>query len=253
MAHFDVLRSQATLTQSQQNLLVAESNRTVSRANLASLLNKPTGYDFQVEELAVPPQEQVSLQPSIDFAFDHRPDLVAYEWSVKAAQAQVGAAASENAPSLGMQGQYVNQNSTAFQLGQQWSAGLTLTFPVYDGGLSSAHTKEAKESLRQLLDNRELLRRQAAVEVETLFHQLRTTWQQIIVNQDQLMQNREAERVAALRYNNGLGTQLELLDSQRQRIASEQALIAARYQYLGALTRWKRSLGQELPGVTHGS
>ena len=248
VAHFDVLRAQAALSQSQQNLLVAQNNRSVSRARLAGLLNQPTGSDFQIEEPAMPPKEELVLEPSLQFAFAHRPDMQAFEWSVRAAEAQIGVARSESAPTLALQSDYIDRNSTTFQLSQQWTTGLTFTIPLYDGGLSEARANQAREALRQLRDNRDLLRRQVALEVETLFCELQTRWQQIDVARVQLVQAQDAERVADLRYNNGLGTQLEWLDSQRQRISAEQGLIAARYQYLGSLAKWKRSLGQDAVG-----
>ena len=59
---------------------------------------------------------------------------------------------------------------------------------------------------------------------------------------------RESERVARLRYQNGVASQLEWLDAQRQRADAEQTCVSSEYRLRSDQARWTRALGRDPEG-----
>jgi outer membrane protein TolC len=56
----------------------------------------------------------------------------------------------------------------------------------------------------------------------------------------------EAVRIARLRYRNGLGTNVELLDSEAAFTSAQQEQVTARYRYQQTLARYRRATAQAI-------
>ncbi len=237
---FELLRAQAEEQQALQSVYQARGEQVAARSRLGSLLGLSSSARWEVEA-KLPNLEAISASGGVERALKCRPDVLAINRAVEAAVSRVGFEDSQNSPSLGLQVDYLRQNPTAFRLGEQFSAGLVLQIPLYDGGLSSAKVSAAQQRVQQLKSQQQQLERDVRVEVESLAAALETSEQQWKAAQLQLTAATEAERVARLRYQNGLGTQLERMDAERQRLAAEEAQLSAQYRLYANLTRWRRA------------
>jgi outer membrane protein TolC len=123
--------------------------------------------------------------------------------------------------------------------------GLNLQIPLFDGGLTQARSQQAREIVEQLQALYEGSRRNALLEINGLQLELRNRFQRLEVAQRNLDSAQEAARIARLRYQNGLSTNVELLDSEAALTAAQNDTVASRYQYLQSLARYQRAAALE--------
>lgn len=237
---FDLVRDEAVLAQAQEGLLEARNLATITRATLFSLMGQPDDGSklAAVEEDQAPPQD---LQAAKLRALATRPELAALSWSVEAARARIQVAESEDNPNLGFETSYLRRNPVGFNKADQWVTGLTLTIPLFDGGLSEARAGQAGEVVKQLEAARDEAVRLVSLELERLYSDLTTRFQRVEVARKGLEQAEEAARVARLRYQEGISVNVELLDTESALTRARLDLLNARYDYLGAWTRWRRA------------
>lgn len=234
---FEIKRDEAALAQAEQTLLEARNRADLARVRLFTLIDRPDhGESLEtVEELPAPPTEP------LESALARRYDLAASRWGVDAAEARVSLAESQDAPNLGMQTDYTTRNQVAFSPARQWTVGLNLQVPLYDGGLTEVRTLQAREIALQLEALDEQARRNASLELKSLVLDSTSRYQRLEVSERNLSSATEAARIARLRYQNGLSTNVELLDAQSALTAAQQEKVSARYQYLQTLARYRRA------------
>lgn len=236
-APFDVKRDEAAQAQAEQQLLEARNRAGLARIRLFTLLDRPDGGEQleAAQDLPTPPAEE------LERALERRYDLAASRWGAEAAQARVSLAESQDAPNLGVQTDYVTRNQVAFSPARQWTVGLNLQVPLYDGGLTEARSAQAREVVEQLQALYDQAHRSASLELQSLVLDLSNRYQRLAVTERNLASAAEAARIARLRYQNGLSTNVELLDAEAAFTAAQQEKVSARYQYLQTLARYRRA------------
>ena len=89
--------------------------------------------------------------------------------------------------------------------------------------------------------------RQVMLEVEQAYARLQDRWTSIEVAEKNVSQAEEASRIARLRYQNGLSTSVELLQSQADLSRARYSLNQAQASYHQAQWEWYRVSGEEFP------
>ncbi len=231
---FDVLRAEAELAAAEEQLLSARNGVALAKANLNQLLGRPTDAPIEVAPLPEPmdiPPEVLRSEPFIKQALAHRPELKSSEWQIKAAQELVRLAQADRKPVLLLTGNYTRQTATGFAEDYQWGVNLVVQFPIFDSGRRESLVREREATLEQAIAQREQLERQVALEVEQAVRNLQVALQRLKTARAALVSAEEAYRLAQVRYEAGVGTQVEILDAQvaltRARAAEVQALYDA--------------------------
>lgn len=237
VARFDFLRNSAAASQAQQVLIEARTGESVAKSRLLSLLDQPLQRQLELRPLEPElPNEEQELAEAKTLALDTRPDLRALRWAVESAKARVKFAKASNNPTLELQNTTVNRNATGFSPGTQNTTALVLSIPLFDGGVSRAQREQAKETVKQLVLDLEQAERDVVLQIEEVHQQLFDRWRAISVAEDNVVQAEEALRVAVLRYENGISTNVELLESQAARSQARFQLAQTKSQFL--LSRW---------------
>lgn len=236
-AKFDVLRNSSAASAAQQTLIEAQTNESIAKARLLSLLDQPLRRKLQLEAIPLkPPVDDFHLAESKMYALETRPDLRSLRWAVEQAKAQVEVAETSNNPSLDLINTTTNQNATGFSPGTSNTTAIVLSVPLFDGGVSHFQKEQAVESVRQLTYDLEQAERDAVLQVEELYRQLKDRWRAISVAEENVVQAEEALRVAVLRYENGISTNVELLESQSARTIARFQLAQAKSNFI--LSKW---------------
>ncbi len=246
-AKFDVLSNSAAVAKAEQRLIEARTARANSTARVLSLLDEPLDRPLQLVAIDLRAPEAINLADAKSRALESRPDVRSLRWATEEAKARVKLAKASNNPSLDIQNTTVNRNATGFSPGTQNTTALVLTVPLYDGGLSRAQAEQAQETVNQLANGLEQSERDVVLQVEEVYHQLLDRWQGIGVAEESVRQADEALRVAVLRYQNGISTNVELLDSQATRSQARFDLATARSRYLQSRWDWWQATASEYP------
>lgn len=154
-----------------------------------------------------------------------RPDVVAAEQQLIAANARIGAARATLFPRIGLSGLLGSESAALSNLfsgpAQIWSLGFALAQPIFQGGRLFGEVEAVQARERQAL----------AQYQKTLQTAFRETHDALIA-QARAREVFEAEsarakalgeslRLARIRYENGLTSQLEVLDAERNLLSAE--------------------------------
>jgi OMF family outer membrane factor len=244
----EVAQAQSRDANAKSSLAQAQSDEAVSLANLRAAI----GWVDPTRAPAVDPawpepsgQEPPELASLVERARAHRPEIVQLDKQILAADASLTAAHAERRPSLSANASTQWGPATNDWAPQPaWSAGLTLSWQLWDGGRSAADVKVARANLQSSIAQRDEL-------LVTLTSSLESSRAQIVSNRANVIASTEAVtaaqaqlKLADARYAQGLGSQIELADAQTAVTTASGNLITAEWQLANAWATLRRSLGE---------
>lgn len=126
---------------------------------------------------------------------------------------------------------------------QSWFSGLTLSVPLFDGFRTGAQVAQARTDTRRAELALQQIERAIGLEI-ALSHQ---TLSEALARKDAQMQTvdlaQKGLKIAETRYNNGIGTQLEVIDGQLTVQRAETELVQAKRDVAIAIVRLEHSMG----------
>jgi outer membrane protein len=213
------------------------------------LLNQAMGLeasiDYDVASDGLPPQpgEDGAFDPLLQSALAARPEIASAMEQVKAQQLLIQSARGSYAPTIALQGSFVQATeSGANYTGWNVAGGVTLTWNLFQGGLTTGRVHEAEGNLAFTAAQLDVLRLQVRVDVEQAVLAIRAAKAALASANRALLAARQRLALAEGRYQNGSGSVIELGDAQiaasnaaAQVVQSDFQLATARAQLLFAL------------------
>ncbi|MDR5709678.1 MAG: TolC family protein [Armatimonadota bacterium] len=239
---FDVLQAEVSVASARQNLLRAETGVRNAAAQLAAILDLPLDTPFEPADGLEPRPVSGALAQGIAQALERRPELLELRARIEAAQAAVALARSGGRPNLALAANYDLTGPLA-QLQGTWSVTLAVTLQIYDGGITRERVREAELRLEQLRVLEAQLRARIELEVRQAWLALEQSGAALRTAEKAVEQAREAARIAAVRFEAGVGTALELLSAQAQLASAESSLSQARFEQNLARLQWLLATG----------
>ncbi len=185
-----------------------------------------------------------------------RPDVLAAEQKLIAANANIGAARAAFLPRITLTGSVGTASRTLaglFDAGSgAWSFQPALTLPLFDAGRSSANSDIAEARKIIAVAEYEKTIQQAFREVADLLNAREKLAEQLVAQQaNSDAQNRRLRLVEA-RYKAGIANHLEVLDAQRESFAAQQGALQVRRTLLSTDAQLYKALaGHGSQGVRH--
>ncbi|MFM5815181.1 efflux transporter outer membrane subunit [Aeromonas dhakensis] len=217
------------------------------RNGLALLLG--TGVPALMTQPATLAEVQLAAIPvgAPSSLLQQRPDILAAEHSLKAANANIGAARAAFFPTISLTataGTASNQLSGLFDGGTgTWTFMPQINLPIFDGGKRIADLDVAEVSTRQAVASYEKSIQTAFKEVaDTLGAQ--TDYQQQLQAQQELVKASQTYfKLAEVRYEKGVDSYLTRLDAQRSLFSAKQGLITTRLAQLSNQVALYKAVG----------
>lgn len=197
---------------------------------------------------ALPSRNAPTLPLGVPAALlQRRPDLLAAEQALIASTRRVGVAIGDRLPRLALVG---NVALDSFDLGKlftgdagTWSLGGSLLAPIFQGGRLAALEDAARARLEQSVAayrGAVLVALREVADAAIAYRKLEAVLVQV---EQQVQATTTAERLARHRYEGGVSSYLEVLDSQRQSYSAELSLARARLAQLQYAVQLYRALG----------
>lgn len=165
-----------------------------------------------------------------------RPDIVAAEHTLKAANANIGAARAAFFPSISLT---ASGGSASDSLGHlleggtaAWSFVPSISVPIFDGGKNRANLEVAEVSKRIEIANYEKAIQQAFREVSDALAGQATYQDELSAREQDTAANQRYYDIAQLRYRQGVDNYLNLLVAQRSLYQAQQTEIATQLSSL---------------------
>ncbi len=158
-----------------------------------------------------------------------RPDIVAAEHALKAANANIGAARAAFFPRIALTGSLGTASAALdglFKSGSSaWTFAPSISLPIFDGGRRQASLDLATVRRDQAITAYEQVVQSAFRDVSDALSARRWLDEQTEILRATLQVQSERARLAKLRYDSGAARYLEVLDAERELLAAEQQLV----------------------------
>ncbi|WP_338682378.1 efflux transporter outer membrane subunit [Janthinobacterium sp. TB1-E2] len=180
-----------------------------------------------------------------------RPDLIAAEHQLRAAQANIGAARAAFFPTISLTAAYGTASAELnglFDSGSgAWNLAPRMVLPIFDAGRLRANMDLAEVRRDVAVANYEKSVQGAFREVADALSNRRWLALQVDIGKTTLAAQSERARLAKLRYDNGAAPYLEVLDAQRDLLTVEQQLVQTRRALLSSQVSLYAALGGGAP------
>lgn len=232
VAKVDVLRSEVELAQAQQTLTKAQNAYNLAIASLNNVVGLPLGTELDLkEDLAYMPDAR-QLEECIVYSLDNRPEVLQADASVKAAQGGLQAAKSGNLPTVSIVGKE-NWYDDSFAGGNNnnWSLTLQTSLNVFDAGVTSGQIKQAEATLLKARETQRQTRDSVQLDVRNAYLSLREAEKRIDTSKVAVVKAEEDYKIAQVRYRAGVGTNIDVIDSQVALTTAKTNYVQALYDY----------------------
>lgn len=123
---------------------------------------------------------------------------------------------------------------------------VTLSWDVWNWGLTSSQVSQAEQTKIQLETNYDQLKENIRMEVHSNYLNLLKTEEKVKVNKIALEQALENYRITAEKYNLQLASSTDLIDAETLKLQAETNLKAAEVDYQISKVRLEKSLGKRI-------
>jgi multidrug efflux system outer membrane protein len=176
-----------------------------------------------------------------------RPDLVEAERVLAATNARVGVARAEMFPSIVLTGALGSESSSLSNLftgpALIWSLAAGIAQPIFQGGRLQARTEAAEARERAAVAQYQQAIRAAFGEVRAALIAQARARETYDAESTRATALAETSRLARLRYQNGVASQLDVIDAERGLLEAQRARIAALQAHRAAVADLFRALG----------
>lgn len=247
----DMLKLEVQYSNTKLLLIEAENNLELARI----AFNKAIGIELTSQtKVAASEQsltnEKYQLADIIDEALNNRKELKSLAYRFEASKEGVSAAKSNWLPSIYLTGNYYYSNpNPRFQpakneFNSNWDLGVTLSWDVWNWGLTSSQVSQAEQTKIQLETNLDQLKENIQMEVYSNYLNLIKTGEKVKVNKEALDQSFENYRITSEKYNTQLATSTELIDAETLKLQAETNLKTAEVDFQIAKVKLEKSLGR---------
>jgi multidrug efflux system outer membrane protein len=251
ISNFELRQLEADAATLRAQLPPLERDREIAEAALAALLGRSPRAVFE-EALARSAPLETSEAVAVPAGLPselllHRPDLVEAEQRLVAANARVALARSAHFPSIRLTGLLGSESAELGDLftgpSGVWSVAASLAQPIYAGGRLQAQRDAAEARERAALAQYQGAVRNAFREVRQALAAQARARESFAAQAARVAALEETLRLARLRYESGVASQLDVLDAERGLLDAQTARIEALRAQRAAVADLFRALG----------
>jgi len=245
-SELDLRRSQSQVETAKGNVARYTQSVSLDQNALDLLVGSPLPQELLPADLAgIAPPREIAAALSSEILL-RRPDVLASEHQLKAANANIGAARAAFFPRIALTTSVGTASADLSGLfksgGNTWSFAPLITLPIFDARTWSAYDVTKVQ--------REIVVTQYEKAIQTAFREVadalaaRDTMDRQVAAQESLVEAlAETYRLSDARYNRGIDSYLGVLDAQRSLYAAQQGLITLQMTRLTNRVTLYKALG----------
>jgi len=241
--------NQAEIELAVADAAVAAAERAVAQTehSLSILLGRNPGRILRglpLQQQPMPPDVPAGLPSEL---LQRRPDVLSSEAELAAQTARIGVAQAARWPSLSLTGALGFESddlSTLTDSGSDfWSAGAGILAPVFNSGRNKSRVEIERARTEQALLAYERTVQRAFREVEDALAAVRTYRLEHQARERQVAAARSAATLSRARYDGGVTSYLEVLDTERSLFSAELTESQTQRLYINAIIELYKALG----------
>jgi len=228
----EVYAAEAQVKAVEQDLAVAEKNRTVAQAYFNFLLNRDYDAEIEYSDTEFTIESALSIDAARQTAVQNRDELQQLSYYLAVAENKIKLDKGGYLPKVnlvadyGFQGtEYSFGNEDDFALGS-----LVLSWDLFNKQ-TSARIQQSKIDQAITVKRQEEARQQIGLEVVQAFHEVQTALKSIELAEAQVESAQKAFKLVNKKYSQGQANRVQFTDARTRLTNAEQQLIIARYDY----------------------
>ncbi|HKT31938.1 MAG TPA: TolC family protein [Gammaproteobacteria bacterium] len=245
----DLYQAEAALAGAQLALQTAQGQLAVAVGTLAVEVGLPANTGITLapwNKTVTPVMPAQTVEELLAQARQARPELLASKASEQAAISNLEATKARGLPTLALSanaGQTRTASAGFSQTANSYSAGLTLSIPLFTGFGDEAANKQAQAALDASQATMAQLQQTVELEVWQAYQNLHTAAVTLRTTEVQLKSAQQAEAVETARYHIGLDPILNLLTAQTTLASARVQQVQARLNWFTALAALGHAIG----------
>ena len=251
-SEYDFLRAEVQMANSEPGLIQAENSLELAKNYIKNLLaldiNKPIEIigDFQYEEISSDIIETKTTE-----AIAHNPLVKQLSIQESLLDKNVTIQRSDYFPTLSFFGQYdfQSQDNTWDIKNYNWAKsfmlGLQLNYTLFDGFSRGSRIEQAVIDKEKVILTRRKVEEGLKIRILQASLKMEESTKRIKAQEKNLEQAEKTIKIAQTRYKNGVGTQLELIDTQAALTFAQTNYATAVYDFMTAKAEWENAVTLE--------
>ena len=254
----DIATAEVREANDELSLLNNRNSLQIAQATLPRLLGLDPGVllivsvdeSYQLyQERGTIERIEMSVEEAIQIALNSRPEFQERQAQIKSQEWSLTLARLQRWPRLNADANYnVNlddylRERENFSDFRSWSAGVSLNFTLFDGGILGNRVKELEMQLEQTRENASDLERSVALAVRQNYHNLERSEAAVDISKKQVINAQLSLDVIQGRFEVGKAILLEVLDAQTSYAQALTNEVNAFYDYKIAQTRLQDAMG----------
>lgn len=246
----EVIWAEAQLHDSERSLVQAREAVRLSELILKKVIGiwldtKIEIADSMPDDLPEPAEEDRLWQEAIM----NNPDLKRIGLLKQQADASLRSAYGAYLPEISLQGTFGRRDRDTAPHGEdEWTAGVFLEWPLFEGWQTRGQTGKARARLRQMEWNEKAVTDQVRIDLSEAVGNVRTALAAVAASKKLSAAQEEAYKAAAAFYKQGRSTYIEALTAQAELTRAKASYIRAIGEYYSAMARLNRVIGKRREG-----
>jgi outer membrane protein len=244
VAKSDVLRSEVELANAQQNLIKAQNNYDLAIANLNNVIGLPLATEIKLKEELKYIKFGQPLDDCVNYALTNRPDVTQARANLDSAKEGVKVARSGYLPKVALSAakDWYDADFPGDK-NHNWTIGLTTSLTVFDTQLTRSQVKEAEYNVVKMSETARQTNDTVALEVRQAYLSMKEAEKRIETSKVAVDKAEEDFKIAQVRYNAGVGTNLDVIDAQVALTQAKTNYVQALYDYNTSKANLDKAMG----------
>ena len=244
---FDVLSTEVRIAAAKSKMLDLRHELLRQELTLRRLTGMADNLPLNLQgSFAITPADRKDAE-LVAQAWEHRLEMKLSIENEKAAKQRRSIAMKDGLPVVSASASYGVTNGLLpdiNEIRENFVGSLHLELPLFSGFKTSAERQEATALMHAAASRKFDTEQQVKSDVEETIHAVKTSSEKIIATETQVRQAKLAAEHARARYENGMATVLDLLNTEASLSEAELAKLQADYAYVMTNYTLKRATGE---------
>jgi outer membrane protein len=242
----DLYQNRADLAKAELELVNAKNNYDQAKAQLNQAMGIGPSADYDVADEALSPlqDEDAAEEALVQAAFDIRPELKSLTKQSQSQAKLIEATKGSLWPALGISTGFTDKGVDLHDMTWNWNAQATLSWSLFQGGLTRAQVREAEANLAAADAQLASERNQVRLEVAQARMAVIAAKASVEANAKIVENQKIRLRLAEGRYQAGVGSIIELQDAQVALTSAQGQAVQAGFNLSVARAKLLNALGR---------
>ncbi len=249
---YDALRAEVEVSNFRAQELQARNDRDLAYTRLYRLIGaSPESAAELVDELPLV-SEEIGFDPALRVALENRADLLAAEYAMRMQRESVEAAKGRYVPEVAgyLSQEWANpdpHDGSRDEWGDEWQAGVQLSWPLFDGFGRSGALVQERARLRQMEIALQDAEERAVSEIRQAVLSLKTAEEFAHSQSQNLKTAEEAVRLVRAGLKEGQNTPVEVMDARQALTTASANYYQSIFAHAMARVALQRAMGRMSP------